>query len=147
MQRTTTYAPAHCFSNYFTIIAVSIQWLITFTTRDKKQIRKLTKSLDGGLAPNTLLIQGRNWTIMARVENNEKNSAECRPSQTKTTSSHSFSIQDILGLDKTREKPDLYSSENSYFSSSTDTVIKIEPGSPTTTHLGILYYFISSISH
>ena len=57
MQRTTTYAPAHCFSNYFTIIAVSIQWLITFTTRDKKQIRKLTKSLDGGLAPNTLLVR------------------------------------------------------------------------------------------
>ena len=72
---------------------------------------------------------------MARVENNEKSSAECRPSQTKTTSSHSFSIQDILGLDKTQEKTDLYSSENNYFSNP-DTVIKIEPGSPTTTHLG-----------
>ena len=72
---------------------------------------------------------------MARVENNEKSAVECRPSQTKTTSSHSFSIQDILGLDKAQEKPDLYSSENNYFSN-TDTVIKIEPGSPTTTHLG-----------
>ena len=60
MQGKTTYAPAQCFSNYFTIIAVSIQWLITFTTRDKKQIRKLTKSLDGGQAPNILFFQGRN---------------------------------------------------------------------------------------
>ena len=77
---------------------------------------------------------------MARVENNEKSSAECRPTQTKTASSHSFSIQDILGLDKTQEKPDLYSSENNYFSSP-ESVIKIEPGSPNTTHLGILYSF------
>ena len=76
---------------------------------------------------------------MARVENNEKNSTGCRPSQTKT-SSHSFSIQDILGLDKTQEKADLYSRENNYFSN-TDTVIKIEPGSPTTTHIGIILIF------
>lgn len=46
MQRRTFYAPALRFFNYFTIIAVSIQWLITFTTDDKKLIRKLTKSLD-----------------------------------------------------------------------------------------------------
>lgn len=54
MQSLRTYAPAPVFSNYFTIIAVSIQWLITFTTRDKKQIRKLTKSLDGGLEATEL---------------------------------------------------------------------------------------------
>jgi hypothetical protein len=73
---------------------------------------------------------------MARVENNEKNSTESRPTQTKTSSSHSFSIQDILGLDKAQEKPDLYSSENNYFTNP-DSVIKIEPGSPTPTHIGI----------
>ena len=77
---------------------------------------------------------------MARVGNHESN-LECRQSQNKTTSTHSFSIQDILGLDKTQEKPDLYN-ENNHFSN-TDTVIKIEPGSPTATHLGkkdILFY-------
>lgn len=38
-------APANCFSNYFAIIAVSGQWLIIITARDKKRIRKLRKSL------------------------------------------------------------------------------------------------------
>lgn len=78
---------------------------------------------------------------MAHVRGDIKNpKCGCRPSsQSKTASTHSFSIQDILGLDKngTQEKSavDFCANDSNSFSNS-DTVIKIEPGSPTTTHLG-----------
>ena len=41
------HAPAlrGCFSNYFAIIVVQGQWLITITRQDKKRIRRLEKSL------------------------------------------------------------------------------------------------------
>lgn len=64
----------------------------------------------------------------------------CRPSQSRSSVTHSFSIQDILGLDKTGEKKsasESYNRESSYFSVNTaDTVIKVEPRSPTSAHLG-----------
>lgn len=86
---------------------------------------------------------------MARVETNEKSlSHESRSPLAKTTSSCPFSIQDILGLDKTPEKAELYTNEGSYFSNTAETVVKIEPTSPTPTHIGMLFVlFILCIWH
>lgn len=67
----------------------------------------------------------------------------CRTPQGRTASAHSFSIQGILGLDKNAagdQKPASVGYEREttrYFSNNlTDPVIKVEPRSPTSTHLG-----------